>query len=492
MVVVSVRFTAGGYHATPWGRHVNEGVPEWPPSPWRVLRALIATWRRTMPDVPTAQIERLIKNLTTPPDFKLPRGTVAHTRHYMPWFKKGPSDRTMVFDTFVAVDRSDPLLIIWPEVELDNELTSLLSELLKNLPYLGRSESWCKAELVSGGQANCFYAEYGRKISALAAYEPVRVLAPDENADLNTFLVETNDLRLQQKRLDPPGSRWMLYYRSANAFDIDYSSQQRILYDKEPVIVRYALDAIPLPLVVNALKVGEVARRAVMAQYGRMNDDGRSPTLSGKDADSRPLIGHQHAHYLSTDEDCDGRIDHLTVFASAGFGDREQMALANLSELNFGDGKKEIKLLLLGFSESSKQDELGPLFGNSCVWQSVTPYIMGRHPKTYRTGEPKIAENGYQMDSPEDQILREWQQKRTYDPSLPEIREIRQIPHLTAGGHRFSWLDFRYRRKSGSAPEPVGTGRGFELVFSGQLHGPVSLGYGSHFGLGLFFPKGLF
>ncbi len=488
MVVISVRFTAGGYHATPWGRHVNEGVPEWPPSPWRILRALIATWRRTMPDVPSDKIEQLIRNLTVPPDFRLPQGTVAHSRHYMPWFKKGPDDRTMIFDTFVAIDRTAPLLVIWPELMLDDDLTSLLSELLKNLPYLGRSESWCKAELAAEGQANCFCSESGGKTFALESYEPVRVLVPDENAHLNALLVETNELRLQQKRLDPPGSRWMLYYRSANAFNVNYAGQQRILYDKKPVVVRYALDALPLPLVVDALKVGEVARRAVMAQYGRMNDERQSPTLAGKGADGRPLVGHQHAYYLSTDENCDGRIDHLTVSALAGFDDREQLALANLRELNFGEGRKEIRLLLLGFGESTAQDALGPMFGNSCVWQSVTPYVMGRHPKAYRTGEPKIAENGYQIDSPEDQILREWQQKRSCDPSLPEIREIRNMPHLIAGGHRFSWLDFRCRRKYGSAPDPVGTGRGFQLIFSEQLHGPVSLGYGSHFGLGLFFP----
>ncbi len=31
MIEIAFRFTAGRYHATPWGRHVNEGVPEWPP-----------------------------------------------------------------------------------------------------------------------------------------------------------------------------------------------------------------------------------------------------------------------------------------------------------------------------------------------------------------------------------------------------------------------------------------------------------------------------
>ena len=51
-ITLKLTFPAGRYHATPWGRHVNEGVPEWPPSPWRLLRALVAVWKRACPDLP--------------------------------------------------------------------------------------------------------------------------------------------------------------------------------------------------------------------------------------------------------------------------------------------------------------------------------------------------------------------------------------------------------------------------------------------------------
>ena len=43
MLAIELTFPGGRYHATPWDAHVNEGVTEWPPSPWRVLRALVAT-----------------------------------------------------------------------------------------------------------------------------------------------------------------------------------------------------------------------------------------------------------------------------------------------------------------------------------------------------------------------------------------------------------------------------------------------------------------
>ena len=47
MFALAFRFPAGRYHATPWGRNVNEADVAWPPEPWRLLRALIAAyWRK--------------------------------------------------------------------------------------------------------------------------------------------------------------------------------------------------------------------------------------------------------------------------------------------------------------------------------------------------------------------------------------------------------------------------------------------------------------
>src|SRR5580704_686109 len=92
MTVLELKFLAGRYHATPWGRHVNEGVVEWPPSPWRLLRALVAVWRRTCPEVPEPQVKRILAALAQPPRFSLPPNTVAHTRHYMPLGKKSPKE----------------------------------------------------------------------------------------------------------------------------------------------------------------------------------------------------------------------------------------------------------------------------------------------------------------------------------------------------------------------------------------------------------------
>src|SRR6059058_6079911 len=146
-VIIKLTFPGGRYHATPWGRHVNEGVPEWPPSPWRLLRALVATWKRKCPDLPEEQVRRTIEQLLPPPKFHLPPARVAHTRHYMPWEKKGPADRTLVFDTFVAVSRKAPVLAHWPDATLTPDDHQTLSRLVDNVTTLGRAEGWVCAEL---------------------------------------------------------------------------------------------------------------------------------------------------------------------------------------------------------------------------------------------------------------------------------------------------------------------------------------------------------
>ena len=68
MLALGFRFPAGRYHATAWGSHVNEGVPEWPPSPWRLLRALIATAYHKLPDeVEKPALRSLIERLAARP-----------------------------------------------------------------------------------------------------------------------------------------------------------------------------------------------------------------------------------------------------------------------------------------------------------------------------------------------------------------------------------------------------------------------------------------
>src|SRR5947209_2960160 len=120
---VALSFPAGRFHATPWGHHVNEGRTEWPPSPWRLLRALVAVWKRKLPGVPLVEenIEGLLTALASqPPTFHLPLATLGHTRHYMPLGSTNANERTKVFDAFVSLDPRQEVVFHWADlVSLD-------------------------------------------------------------------------------------------------------------------------------------------------------------------------------------------------------------------------------------------------------------------------------------------------------------------------------------------------------------------------------------
>uniref|UniRef100_UPI0035B51EE2 type I-G CRISPR-associated protein Csb2 n=1 Tax=Symbiobacterium terraclitae TaxID=557451 RepID=UPI0035B51EE2 len=217
MTAIALRFLAGRFHATPWGHHVNEGVPEWPPSPWRLLRALVASAKRARPDLPDDRLAELLAQLAAPPHVSLPPACPGMSRHWMPWFKKGPRDRTLVFDSFLALDPHAEVVFCWPNVVLSDADRELLRDILAGLTYFGRAESWAEARLVDHlDQPNCLPVVQDSTVPADA--ELVEVLAPEAGGSpldlLHALMVDTGDMR-SSNRLVPAGSRWVTYARPA-------------------------------------------------------------------------------------------------------------------------------------------------------------------------------------------------------------------------------------------------------------------------------------
>src|SRR5690606_36801400 len=122
------------------------------------------------------------------------------------------------------------------------------------------------------------------------------------------------------------------------------------------------------------------------------------------------------------------------------------------------------------------------LLASSTHWRSSTPFIPTRHPKRYKDGRPKLDENGLQIDSPQHELLRLlWAQ------GFPHPLKISPLNTVNLAGEEISWLEFRTERQSGGGRRASNaTGHGFEIVFQSPIQGPLTLGYGAHFGLGLF------
>ena len=146
LLTVIARFPGGRFHATPWDHHVNEGLVEWPPSPWRLLRAFLATWHRKAREIDESLLREIVETLsTTLPHYTSPAGSLGHSRHYMPPFK---GNTTKIFDSFVKLEPVVDLGVQWPGIVLSDAARGALKLLADRTGYLGRAESWVDLRLV--------------------------------------------------------------------------------------------------------------------------------------------------------------------------------------------------------------------------------------------------------------------------------------------------------------------------------------------------------
>lgn len=501
MLTIAIRFPAGRYHATPWGRHVNEAEVEWPPSPWRILRALIATWHRKADHArhPESLLQELIETMAgTLPRYRLPAGVRTHTRHYMPQgrFKSGREDTSLVFDAFVRLDAQEELIAAWPNLSLSDNARDLLSALLRDLSFLGRAESWAEARLLQEweGVANCVPSELSRDIETGEALEPVALIAPLDGSAyaawrrqtiaahgldakklkkaeqhvrrtlperlLDALRVDTADLQRAGWSL-PPGSRFVTYQRPYDRLSVSPRHQARRI-DKRVTTARLILVGKPLPRIEDAIRIGELTRKAIMKHADDVTGGKPPSVLSGHrlPADNR----HGHAFFLPEDADGDGHIDHVVIHARDGLDLDSLRSLERLRRM-WTRENEEWQVIVDRYGQGELFSS-HPYLAPSRVWKSVTPYL---HP-WYRKRNLSV----------EDQICRECRER-----GLP-IPELEVLPSISVHGLRRRPIHFhRFRSKPGLA-QPDRQGSFWRIRFPVEIDGPLALGFGCHFGLGMF------
>lgn len=492
MLALAFTFPAGRYHATPWDRHVNEGAVAWPPEPWRILRALIATWHHKLKHAgghSEATLEALIETLAAElPRYTLPAASHSHTRHYMPQFAAGKT--SLVFDAFTAVDRAEPLCVTWPGVELPEEERALLDDLLAVMGYLGRAESWVEARRIeTAPEADCqpgddaVDAETGEIRGELVTlYAPLplaeyqalrgRFLADAKSRKklsatlpetlLDALSVDTGALR-KLGWSQPPAARKVSYLRPLDALRPRRSIQRAP--SPTATAVNFILVGKPLPRVEDSLRVGELMRVAAMAQCKYVfGEDDIPPIFSGHGLPAGNR--HRHAFYLPWDSNADGKLDRMLVYVPDGMNDDEQRVLARVKRL-WERGGAEWQLAFEGSGDAGIADAL---VQRSSIWASVTPYLHPWHVKK-RFGV-------------EEQIRRECRER-----GIPEPVAIEGFDEVDIGGGRKARpIHFRRFRSRRSLVQPDRLGSFWRLRFPEPITGPLALGFACHYGLGLFRP----
>ncbi len=499
MLAIGFRFPAGRYHATPWGHHVNEADVEWPPSPWRILRALAATWHRKLDPAryPADLLESLLARLAEePPLYRLIPGVHSHVRHYMPVRDGKKEKNTLVFDAFLRVSRQEPLVVCWPAMRLEQDEEHLLDALLHGLSYLGRAESWVEAGRIAAWQeipdcrpgdsaidpdtgeagelvpllAPLVPADYAaRRQEFLAGQKrvPARLRATLPESWLDALEMQTGDLQAAGWSA-PPAARTVLYRRPAGSL----SPRARVVPAPAPKIratvttLRFVLYGRPLPRMEDAVRVGELARAACMHLAQKRLD--RVPAALSGHGDARKGC-HGHAFFLP-EADGAGRIRHLLIHVPSGLDPAELAPLQDLARLYDGKGG-EWDLLCEGTGPLAAFAGESVHAATSRTWRSVTPYLR-----------PWFAKKRF---GTVEQIRRECGLR-----NLPGPERIDILPEITLGGRPRRAVHFHRFRKKRGLTQPDTRGSLVRIVFAAPVQGPLALGFGCHYGLGLFVPDG--
>lgn len=475
---LAIRFPLGRYHATPWDRSVNEGATEWPPSPWRLLRALVATWYTRWPELPAPELDALLDSLGDPPSYWTPNVRPGHSRHYLPdlGHKKGEQGGTdLTLDPFLSVPRSDEVLVRW-DVDLPAGQREVLAKLSELLPYLGRADSICEARLLdSSPEPDDMWWRPG----AIGTHR-VRLLCPARPVSRPALEISTVAMRKNRRTL-PVGSLFVSYAAQARSTKRHATSRSAPSVDA----LRFAVTGpVPLQSTHGVLLADEMHREV-----------GRRLTAAGVGEDRRQfLLGtggalshHRHVHWVPVAEhDRRGAfVQALVVWAPCLLRSDEVAAIIGSSLKLSGRrggrdngngyefrGFPEVRLL---FQAAGSIEQVAPeLCGPARRWRSLTPYLPVRHRKKESFGDYLTADISAEL---------------RYRDQFSDVPLLAVLPVVAEGGMPDRWAREFRRYRLTEHMDKARPGLGLQLEFADEVSGPMLLGHLSHFGYGIFTPE---
>lgn len=464
-------FPWGRYHANPWGRQVNEGAVELPPSPWRLLRALYAVWRTRAPELDEATVHALLARLAEPPTFHIPRHGVSHTRHYYPdaAHRTGATSTDRTLDAFAVFERGADLAVQWP-FDLPADQHDALARLAGSIPYFGRADSLCTGSLPGDWQPGPHETWVPVDVAESVSRDDAvtSVLGPQLPLQLDTLLARPADVR-RGGLLFPAGTKLLGYQCSRTAPAPRPRPRRPVAL--EPTAVRFSVLQAGLPPETDALVYTDLLRQAALSRLGRLPEERVRTMLGGRMADDRPMSGHAHAHYLPLITE--RRLTGLVVWAPGGLPEDELKALTDVQKL-YSTVNPSWRLTLrvagIGTGEQAAPELTAqPPAG---AWRSATPFTPSRYPKRYADWAAFLR----------DELSRELQVR-----GFPAARTVTFLDGEWAAWRRYRpSARLRRDRVQGQANRPSAFLR---LGFDQEVRGPIALGHLSHFGLGLFVPE---
>ncbi|MBF0530632.1 MAG: type I-U CRISPR-associated protein Cas5/Cas6 [Deltaproteobacteria bacterium] len=515
-LILEQGFLQGCFHATRWNQSPFEDpFGEWPPSPWRLLRALTARWHQYLREHHrgTGEISSVDENLffnllaklaAEQPSYHLPEAVWRGRpiKQYQPtaldWTdrnKAAPAVRksstTLIEDHFWIMDSEQSIYWFWDwdDVSLESEEITLLDALLERILYFGRAESACRFKRIisplEGIKPNCHLSD-----RLTSSGRPVLVVRPDPDQikEALTAVSKYTDDKLLEARDLPPGTAWYYAHIPPISKARPVTSHPKNLTGEQPrYFVQFAVGGRVFPPSGSWIRLASRFRGRVIknlcrlhlkdnkAHYGLLDSAGREEIslISGKDAYGRRLEGHPHAYFAFWPDE-DYLPTRLIVWRRFHPFKQEEIhaifqAAASPLRLEGSSADWSIAMVPLPWSVPIPNKMVIP----TRYWRSVTPFVppIARH-RFRKNGRARPGENiehslsrllisaGYPVPSRINIETTEWTKL-----------------HLTRRKHMPG---------TDPIPAPVGLGSFLDLEFDQPVAGPLALGESCHFGLGLF------
>ncbi len=163
-----------------------------------------------------------------------------------------------------------------------------------------------------------------------------------------------------------------------------------------------------------------------------------------------------------------------------------------------GRGLREWRLALEGFGSAVEFSSASALFGRSRSWISVTPFLPTGHLKRTVDGREarRALERGEVVTGTladatgyPREVRRLVQRRGIVGPSQAERIQVDLLPDVEVRGTHRRPLQFHRFRSRGRERATDPHGALLRVRFPDAISGPLALGYGCHFGLGLFSVK---
>jgi CRISPR-associated protein Csb2 len=495
------------------------GGPEWPPSPWRLLRTIAACWfDATEPPCSAGVRDGILEALgrAGAPRIWVPKASFNEIPFYQPVTKEVQrnvggkkvglreiNSRVLHYDHFAVLAAPDVYFVF--DTDLTEEQRAVLSRLLSRARYFGRAESRASVALAEADRQRpdgYFEATPSRHNArgVPVVRRKVLVTTPKfEACDLWQVREPSSAKRkassrarsdtsleglgapqhlvealISAKKPLPDGTGW-LDYELPRAAVVQQLPKRRLTLPSSPVVpaaeIHFRLfRRVPIPVLQTVLLARDFRDQAVR-RYSQATG-GHSLLLSGREEDGSVARGHRHAYYLPRPtRSSAGFLEQLVVVLPGGELGVDQDVLDAMLGITRLLRRDRYPVLVV-----PEEVRAAPTASSAATWRSLTPFLppLQHRPRRDRT-------------DPVQQMLRPVEESVERRPDHTWLMDRQVVPVLS---HLYGPSDatahtppcHRITRRAGFL---------FQLEFSEPVQLPVAIGADAHFGLGQFEPVGV-